>query len=148
MLLLAGALIAIAILVLLRWRSGRRAGPPATAEPLPLVVPPDPGLGWVAEIEWLQSGDEARFRVVARNADGPSCTLAESPRLTWPPAGTSSIEAMTTMVDRLAASLAQAGWSPMSPGETWYARRFGWEPVPAPPVKRAEPWAMRSTEAR
>jgi hypothetical protein len=147
-LLLASAVIAIATaLVLLRWRAGRQAGSPAAVEPLPPLAPPDQGLGWLAEIEWLQSGDEARFRVVARNGEAPSCVVAESPRLSWPPAGTSSIEAMTKMVDRLVASLAQAGWRPLAPGEAWYAKRFGWEPVPAPPVERAEPRAMRSTEA-
>jgi hypothetical protein len=147
-LLLAGAVIAIATaLVLLRRRAGRRAGSPAAVESFPSLAPPDQGRGWLAEIEWLQSGDEARFRVVARNGEEPACVVAESPQLPWPPEGTSSIEAMTKMVDGLVASLAEAGWRPLAPGEAWYAKRFGWEPVPAPPAERAKPRAMRTTEA-
>jgi hypothetical protein len=127
-------------------RGGGMREEPAAAGPQPTGwVPPDPARGWVAEIEWLRSGNESRFRVTAQGTEGRSSVVAESPKLPWPPVGTSSILEMTGLVTGLEVALERAGWRPLGPGDAWYAKRFGWEPVPAGSGERDAPREPKTT---
>ena len=93
------------------------------------AVPPDPRRGWAAEIEWRDTGRRPFFGVVARDATGHGeVVLASSPPLEWPPVGPPGVQALTDAVEKLEFSLADAGWTPLPAGATWYAKRFQWEP--------------------
>jgi hypothetical protein len=106
------------------------AGDPSpVADPAPEGSPPDRRLAWTAEIEWRHSDGESRFCVIAR---GPgTVTLARSAPLEWPPTGPAGVQAMTDAAEKLAATLAAAGWKALPPGHSWYGKRFVWEPVGA-----------------
>jgi hypothetical protein len=108
-------------------------------------VPPDPGRGWIAEFEWRGSEGESRFCVSAWSAEGRVSVVAESPRLQWPPIGATSIQAMTDAVDGLERSLASAGWKPLAAGRAWYAKRFAWEPLSAPPAEDEPPRRQKAS---
>ncbi len=112
--------------------------PPATGAPA--GSPPDRRLAWTAEIEWRDSGNESRFCVVAR---GPGTVmLAQSEPQEWPPTGRTAVNAMKEAAERLATMLADAGWKELEPGESWYSKRFEWEPVAAEsPVQPVQPVA-------
>ena len=124
--------------------------PPAPGAPA--GSPPDRRLAWTAEIEWRDSGDESRFCVVARGAG--TVMLAQSEPQEWPPTGPTAVNAMKEAAERLAAMLADAGWNELEPGESWYSKRFAWEPVAAEaPVKQvvaptAKPGQLPGKRAR
>ena len=143
--------------------TGPAAGnkPPPAAEPAPAPAPPgsppDPRLGWAAEIEWREVGDESRFCVIARGAG--TVQIAQSAPLDWPPEGPAAVQAVTDAADKLATTLVAAGWKPLPPGSSWYAKRFAWEPsgssgpkaVTPPPATSEEsdaPERVRSGRAR
>jgi hypothetical protein len=101
---------------------------PATAP----QAPPDPHRVWTAEVQWRQTGGEARFLVSARSSgSGESTTVAESPPLAWPPTDAASVQALTDAANALDSVLVSAGWTALQPGGTWYAKRFAWEPAAA-----------------
>jgi hypothetical protein len=100
-----------------------------SADAAPAASPPDRRIAWTAEIEWRHTSGESRFCVIAR---GPrTVTLAQSRPLEWPPTGPAAVQAMTDAAEALAATLAAAGWTPLPPGHSWYAKRFAWEPAAA-----------------
>ena len=109
-------------------------------------IPPDRGRAWIAEVEWSQAEDVARFRVLAADAEGTAVTIAESLALEWPPSGPKSVQAMSRAAEALETAMLAAGWKPLPPGEAWYAKRFAWPraaaprraPVAAPAVPRRE----------
>jgi hypothetical protein len=114
---------------------------PGARAPSP-VRPPEPANAWIAEIEWGRLDGQAGFRASARESAGAApVTLAESPPLEWPPSGPGSVEALTSAVLMLEASMLAAGWRPVGGGDSWYAKRFAWEPEPAdePPGDEAAP---------
>ena len=94
------------------------------------AVPPDPHRAWTAEIQWSRTGDDSRFRVVARGAqDDAGSVVAESSPLHWPPADVTAVAAVSAAADELAESLIAAGWQPLPRSGAWYARRFVWTPA-------------------
>ena len=106
-----------------------RGGPSRVAAPAPAASPPDRGVAWTAEIEWRHTDGESRFCVIAKGAG--TVTVAQSRPLEWPPSGPAAVQAMTDAAEALAATLAAAGWKPLPPGHSWYAKRFAWEPATA-----------------
>jgi hypothetical protein len=133
--------LAFAIGVFLGLRPLRRRSPeepPAARDDASAAaLPPAPHRAWTAEIEWRPAGDGARFRIVARAADGGgTAVLVESPALEWPPSGPEGVRALTAAADDLEARLVRAGWRPAAAGNAWYARRFAWEP--SAPTRRSE----------
>ena len=107
--------------------------PPAEA-PADAIRPPDPEQQWTAEIEWRQDGDVARFCAVARTyrVGGASALIASSQPLNWPPADATSVRRLRRAVADVEAALLASGWTPLSPGEAWYAKRFAWTPAAEP----------------
>jgi hypothetical protein len=130
---LLGIALALAALALPERRHRRAA-----------AAPPDPHRRWTATIEWREAGDQARFSVCARGERGDAATeLASSPALEWPPDGPAAVLALTEATDRLEAKLLAAGWKPLPPGQEWYAKRFSWQPVQEPAMRRLvrrAPW--------
>lgn len=122
--------------------------PAADVPPKPTAVPaPDPRRRWLAEVEWHQDGDAARFRAVARTPDGQEETvISESARFEWPPASQEAVRAFTRAAHDVADAVGSAGWSPIEPGRSWYAKRFVREPDPAPAEDRTRPPAGRFVE--
>jgi hypothetical protein len=100
----------------------------AAAPPAAAIGPPDPACGWTAEIAWTSGSDSSVFRVIARDGGGKPVTLAESAPVEWPPTGPESIQAMSAAAEALIAQVDAAGWRPLPPGSTWYAKRFAWDP--------------------
>jgi hypothetical protein len=127
---------ATAVIASAHERGGARAPderPAAARGPSPVAAPPaappDRRVAWTAEIEWRHTDGESRFCVIAR---GPgTVTVAQSRPLEWPPSGPAAVQAMTDAAEALAATLAAAGWKPLPPGHSWYAKRFAWEPAAA-----------------
>jgi putative inorganic carbon (hco3(-)) transporter len=119
--------------------AGHRRAPP----------PPDRRRAWTAEIEWRNSGDGARFCVMARSARGPEATaIAKSPRLEWPPGTPTAVEALGRAVRQLEAALLKAGWTALPDGSAWYAKRFQWAPVaPSPHTASMMWWGAAGTAA-
>ena len=106
---------------------------PSNGAPAAPPVPPARAVAWAAEVDWREVDGTARFQVVARRVRGGDATvIAESEPLEWPPTTADAVEALTAAADRLEATLLAAGWVRLPPGSAWYARRFGWEPAPAP----------------
>jgi hypothetical protein len=112
------------------------------APPAAAASPPDRRLAWTAEIEWRHADGESRFCVIARGAG--TVTVAQSPPLEWPPTGPTAVQAMTDAAEKLSARLVTAGWKALPPGQSWYAKRFAWEPDGA---ERAEAAPVKSTAA-
>jgi hypothetical protein len=124
------------------------------------AVPPDVHRTWIASIEWGETDAESRFCVSARAAEGgPATVIANSDPLEWPPAGPAAVRALSGAVAKLEASLVAAGWRALPRGSEWYAKRFSWEPVVAPPTgstpgqrpgssrfARRPPWPEDTTE--
>jgi hypothetical protein len=114
--------------------AGMAPGPDVDAPGAHIAAPPDPYRAWTAEIQWCPTGDDPRFRVVAQSPpEHARRVVAESRRLEWPPADVRSVEAVAAAVDRLGELVIAAGWRPLERGEAWYAKRFAWTPVEAPP---------------
>jgi hypothetical protein len=109
---------------------GRR-GPSRVAAPAPAASPPDRRVAWTAEIEWRHTDGESRFCVIAKGAGTGTVTVAQSRPLEWPPSGPAAVQAMTDAAEALAATLVAAGWKPLPPGHSWYAKRFAWQPAAA-----------------
>jgi hypothetical protein len=101
------------------------------AKPRSRAAPPDPAIAWTAEIDWREKDGTGRFRVVATAQDGRTAVVAQSAVLEWPPRSPEAVKALTAAADRLEASLVAAGWRKLTPGASWYARRFDWEPARA-----------------
>jgi hypothetical protein len=94
-----------------------------------VAVPPDERRVWAAEIEWRELAEGAHFVAVAcPTGSSTSATIAESPALTWPPRDSGSVRALVEAVSDLELALTGAGWRPVAPGGSWYAKRFAWEP--------------------
>ena len=111
---------------------------PAPSIPRSTVPPPDLDRSWSAEIRWHEGADDYRFRVVAVAAQGRDETIVgESAGLRWPPESQDDIEALRRAADELSASAIDAGWHPIAPGESWYARRFAWSPVDEPAAEES-----------
>jgi hypothetical protein len=115
-------------------------------------VPPDPQRPWTAEVDWAGSGTTARFTVLARSGEQDEATVvAQSAPLAWPPTTPSTFQALTDAVAELERALLYAGWTPLSPGSAWYAKRFAWKPAvverPAPRVVD-EPRSERERSGR
>ena len=93
------------------------------------VVPPDLDREWTAALEWRHADSEARFCVVARRDRSELGTaLADSGPLEWPPAGPTSVQALTEAAETLEGALLASGWKSLPRGREWYAKRFAWEP--------------------
>jgi hypothetical protein len=108
--------------------------------------PPDPSHAWTAEIEWGRHDGQPGFRACARQGVGAApVNLAESPPLDWPPSRPDSVEALTSSVRMLVASLLAAGWQPLGHGGgAWYAERFAWTPeLAGEPAAEAGPPPLR-----
>ena len=102
-----------------RSRRWRQRGQPVPAAPAPHA--------WSAEIEWRATDGGARFHVIARQDEGDeTLAVAESAPLEWPPKSAEAVSAMTAAADDLESRLVAAGWTPLAPGDAWYARRFAW----------------------
>jgi hypothetical protein len=115
------------------------------------LLPPDPRRAWTAEVRW----SDTCFAVIARAGQrGKDVTLATSRPLQWPPSGPKAVRDMSRAVERLEASMLEAGWTPSSPGDAWYAKRFAWvatvpRPETAPPAgrfKRQTEWPADSEQ--
>jgi hypothetical protein len=127
------------------------------------AAPPDPGRAWTAEVYWRQTGDDARFFVIARPVGSEGATtIAESRPLAWPPMDSASVQALADAARDLHSALASAGWRALPPGRAWYAKRFAWDaagprtaapaedptlfgPVPAWPDSTADRWRCEIT---
>jgi hypothetical protein len=135
-------------------RSGRGSGGPEPnrARDVPIAAPPDPARDWTAEVEWSEAEGGAGFRVVARDDAGATeSTVAESTTFAWPPADSGAVQALTAAAEKLEAGLLAAGWTPMPPGDAWYAKRFAWKavrPAPATDVEAASPRTLATPELR
>jgi hypothetical protein len=135
-LLLVAAIALVGVWMLIRERrtSTARVEPqtPAAASATlerPSAVPPAPEQAWTAQVEWRGTGRHCTFCVVATTIDaGRTATLPASPLIEWPPADASAVRAMTEAVSTLEVSLLAAGWSPLPPGDAWFAKRFAWRP--------------------
>jgi hypothetical protein len=140
-----------------------RAVPDPSDPPAParsgLATPPDPASAWTAEIDWREKDGVGRFLVIATARDGRTAVVGRSGSLEWPPSTPDAVQALTAAADGLEASLLDAGWRKLAPGESWYARRFGWEPAragaPSRPhdvqggsgrFRRARPWPTGTEE--
>jgi hypothetical protein len=124
----------------------------AAALPAPVTrstAPPDPQRAWTAEVEWHETGGEARFIVSARPlGTGGDTTIAESPPLAWPPTDAASVDALTDAAQALHAAMLSAGWTALQAGTAWYAKRFAWEPTaPSAAEPAAAPPPADSEEA-
>jgi hypothetical protein len=139
-LIVAGVLAIVAFaagfrLAVRRPRPAADAAAPANGPPAPVAAPavawpPATSRGWTAETEWRVEDGEARFRVVARAEHGAAtAVVAESPGLQWPPAGAAAGRALTAAAEELETRMVGAGWRPLPPGDSWYAKRYAWEPV-------------------
>jgi hypothetical protein len=75
------------------------------------------------------------FTIVASSGGEDARAIVMSAPVQWPPASPAAVQSLIDTVDALASSLTAAGWTPLPPGEPWYARRFAWHPVAvAPPA--------------
>jgi hypothetical protein len=110
-----------------------RSAPATVWEVAPILSPPDPREEWSAEIAWSSGATSSLFQVIARRAAGPALVLAESAPVEWPPSGPQAIRAMSDAAAALDAMLLEAGWRPLPPGSSWYAKRFAWDPPAADP---------------
>jgi hypothetical protein len=126
-----------------RWSSpssaGTRATTPASGSQAPQPIAAQPSAtakaGWTTEIEWCAADGEARFRAVARPAEGGAAVVVdESAWLPWPPSGAAAVQALTAAAEELETRLVAAGWRPLPRGDAWYAKRFAWEPVASTPA--------------
>ena len=134
--IVAVATVGVWTLVLLR----RRRGPQGAGGRRRSALPPDPARSWTAAIDWIQEGDGAHFRVLARAKGEPGTTpILRSAVLPWPPADSGAVDAMTKAVERLELRLLDAGWTPTEPGRAWYEKRFSWAPAPVPTAKPKRP---------
>ncbi|MEA2283608.1 MAG: hypothetical protein QOK21_4215 [Solirubrobacteraceae bacterium] len=157
---LAAATIAIWTVVLLRRR--RRATPgaapnDATGRSRQGAAPPDQSRAWTAGIDWIEDGNVAHFRVVARAADGSEAApILRSAVLPWPPADSGAVDAMTQAVEQLEGRLLDAGWTPAEPGPVWYEKYFAWAPKRASarapkrpaPKRTAQPATRRAARPK
>jgi hypothetical protein len=101
------------------------------------AVPPDPRSDWTAEIEWRRHGGTGEFLVIARSAGAAAgVVVGQSGALEWPPSSPAAVHALSDAARRLETELAGAGWVPIAPGRTWYAKRFAW-PNADPPADLA-----------
>ena len=92
-------------------------------------MPPDLDRAWIATLEWRHTDAEARFCVVARrDGDEPGTVLSDSGPLEWPPAGPTSVQALTEAAETLEGALLAGGWKSLPRGREWYAKRFAWAP--------------------
>jgi hypothetical protein len=103
--------------------------------------PPDPAQPWTAELEWRGEGDGPRFCVTARpDGGGPDVRIASSEPIEWPPQDAVAVQRLRRSVAQMEAAVRSAGWTPLTPGESWYSKRFAWapvaEPAPAPAPSR------------
>jgi hypothetical protein len=118
--------------------------PPEPPERAPAPEPPDPEVAWTAAIEWRATGGQPRFAVLATaDEGGEAIEIATSEPVRWPPAGPDDVAALNAVVASLEQALVGAGWSALTPGDAWYAKRFAWAPPktseperPAPPARR------------
>jgi hypothetical protein len=100
-----------------------------------VALPPATTRGWTAETEWSSAGGEACFRIVARATEGTAtAVVAESAQFEWPPADAAAVRALTAAAEELETRLVAAGWRQLPPGDSWYAKRFAWEPVASMPA--------------
>jgi hypothetical protein len=134
-------------------RKARAAAAAAARSRDDKVAPPDPQVAWTAEVAWRETDDGARFDVVAEREDGSGRhVIAASTSLEWPPASAESVQALTVATERLEAALLAAGWVKRQRGGAWYAHRYGWEPVAAPPPQAPSspraPSSRRAPSAR
>ena len=135
------------------WRRLRRPRPRGTssdrqvAGASPTAPPPSPtwtdlrNSTWTAEIQWRSGARASRFCVVASPPGAEKeVTLAESPRVEWPPSSDAALESLVSAVEDLQRSAVAAGWEPTEPGASWFARRFAWPRTdrgPQPTLERA-----------
>jgi hypothetical protein len=91
---------------------------------------------WRCEIDWHAGWSESRFEAVTYRPQGRrGRSIGGSSPAKWllmrqPDAGEPEMQAA---VQRLAASLVVAGWSPAGIGLSWYSRRFVWRREGTPP---------------
>ncbi len=92
--------------------------------------PPDLRRPWIAEIEWSETEDGARFSAIARADDGAAdeVIVAHSRPLDWPPKDPACLDTLTAAVETLEVALLGAGWRPLANGRAWYAKRFEFAP--------------------
>jgi hypothetical protein len=103
------------------------------------LEPPDPAIGWTAEIHWHEQDGQASFQVEASAHGRPPIVITESTPLKWPPSDTGSVSALSETIERLTKSLLAAGWKALPDGNAWYAKRFSWVPVAPAEPPAAEP---------
>jgi hypothetical protein len=144
----------IAALAYIGWQASRTGSlPPAAtrrraARTTPAAAPPDAELEWEAEIEWHhEPRGGARFSIVAGRGGGSERTpVTASEPLGWPPTGPESVDALKRAVEQLEAAALAAGWRPAPPGDTWYAKRFVWQPARARAAVASERARLDSNE--
>ena len=103
---------------------------------------------WRAEVSWNETEAGAHFSVIART-DGQeqARVIAESPSLEWPPTSPAAVRALNVAVAELERRLLAAGWTPLSAGPEWYAKRFAWIPPVAPAAERSSPAQLRPPDS-
>jgi hypothetical protein len=129
------ALVGAGLVLWRRWPRRRHARSESAP---PVLAPPDAEAAWTAEVVWTQDGDMARFRAVAQQSDGAEAVLADSEPFAWPPTSPAAISAVSTAAETLSSRLERAGWSELRPGDSWYSRRFAWDPEAEDPLVPAE----------
>jgi hypothetical protein len=110
-------------------------------------APPDrPPVRWTAEIEWYLTPGGAGFRAAGGTEAGHTTTLGSSQEFEWPLRHPHAVEEVIDALEELESALVAAGWVPLAPGASWYARRFSYGPVHHAPPAASSP--ARGAERR
>lgn len=138
-------------------KAGGETPTPLLRAPAPPPPPPAPSsapASWQAEIVWREATGRAMFAALGRERDGEPVTIARSAVVAWPPRSPGSLEGLGRVLESLETAMVDAGWTPVTPGEAWYAKRFEWRgagspsPLPAAGESPAAPAAAQAPPRR